>query len=90
MYSTHSLAGEGMGRSRFKRGDRHCGTLGIYAIFSFVSQPVPKYHRYNSTLQYVMGGGGDDRCASTVLYCTLHSAHPQKTAQEEILGFIGL
>ncbi len=28
----HSLAGEGVGWSQFRRGDRHCGTLGIYVL----------------------------------------------------------
>ncbi len=28
----HSLAGEVVGGSQFGRGDRHCGTLGIYAL----------------------------------------------------------
>ncbi len=28
----HSLAGEGVGVSHFQRGDRHCGTLGIYEL----------------------------------------------------------
>ena len=29
---THSLAGERVGGSQFGRGDRHCGTLGIYVL----------------------------------------------------------
>ncbi len=29
-YSTHSLAGERVGESQFRRGDRHCCTVGIY------------------------------------------------------------
>ncbi len=29
---THSLAGEGVGRSQFQRGDRHYGTLGTYVL----------------------------------------------------------
>ncbi len=29
----HSLAGEGVGESQFGRGDRHCGTLGIYGMY---------------------------------------------------------
>ncbi len=29
---THSLAGEEVGGSQFRRGDRHCGTLGKYCI----------------------------------------------------------
>jgi hypothetical protein len=31
---THSLGGEGVGGSHFGRGDRHCGTLGIYVVFT--------------------------------------------------------
>jgi hypothetical protein len=29
---THSFAGEGVRGSQFQRGDRHCGTLGIYVL----------------------------------------------------------
>jgi hypothetical protein len=29
----HSLAGEGVGESEFKRGDIHCGTLGIHVQY---------------------------------------------------------
>jgi hypothetical protein len=29
---THSLAEEGVGGFQFGRGDRHCGTLGIYVL----------------------------------------------------------
>jgi hypothetical protein len=29
----HSLAGEGVWESEFKRGDIHCGTLGIYVQY---------------------------------------------------------
>jgi hypothetical protein len=29
---THTLAGEGVGESKFRRGDRHCATLGIYVL----------------------------------------------------------
>jgi hypothetical protein len=30
----HSLAGEWLGESQFRRGDRHCSTLGIYVLFA--------------------------------------------------------
>ncbi len=33
---THSLAGDGVGGSQFGRGDRHCGTLGIYFMYCVV------------------------------------------------------
>ncbi len=32
----HSLARERLGRSQFRRGDIHCGTLYIYAYFVFI------------------------------------------------------
>jgi hypothetical protein len=35
----HSLAGEGVGESRFEREDRHCGNLGMYFV------AVGKYKR---------------------------------------------
>jgi hypothetical protein len=34
---TYSLAGEGVGGSQFGRGDRQCGTLGIYVLFGGVA-----------------------------------------------------
>jgi hypothetical protein len=29
---THSLPGKGVGGSQFRRGDRYCGTLGLYVL----------------------------------------------------------
>jgi hypothetical protein len=29
------FAGEGVGESEFRRGDRHCGTLGMYVLCDF-------------------------------------------------------
>ncbi len=41
----HSLAGQGVGESQFGRGDRHCGTLGIYLICGTMGQlPHPLGH----------------------------------------------
>jgi hypothetical protein len=35
---THFLAGEGgVGGSQFARGDRHCGTLGIFVLCGFAN-----------------------------------------------------
>ncbi len=31
--STHSLAVEGVGESQFRRGDRHCGTIGVNPMY---------------------------------------------------------
>ncbi len=35
-----SLAGEGVWGSHFKRGDRHCGSLGIYVLCPLISVSV--------------------------------------------------
>jgi hypothetical protein len=40
----HSLAGEGVFGSQFGRGDRHCGTLGIYVPCEGACLPRPPSH----------------------------------------------
>jgi hypothetical protein len=37
---THSLAGEGVGESPFRRGDRHCGILGLFVLCGSGSSTV--------------------------------------------------
>jgi hypothetical protein len=36
----HSVAGERLGESQFRRGDRHCGTLGIYVHCALCSHNI--------------------------------------------------
>jgi hypothetical protein len=58
-----------------------------YICMQFLFLCLSLFLNITDTTLYIMGGGGGrgDRCAST-----LHSAHPQKTTQEDILGFFSL
>jgi hypothetical protein len=66
---THSLAGEGWGRSIFGQGDRHCGTLWaeIKTIYSWchLSTILPVMYfmleRVGEKEPIELGGGGGER-----------------------------
>jgi hypothetical protein len=46
----HSLAGEGVGESQFRRGDKHCGTLGKYYVARMIERNSSLLMARNSVL----------------------------------------